>query len=231
MTESCICLLDVRTLPETEGNLTALAESLPPERQEKVRRRKGEAGRLALGAGLLLREALSPFGLPDTAVRYAPGGRPVIDGERYPAHAGLCLSLSHSGTMVLCLAAEEPAAVDIQKTGRTPEAVVRRCFGPEARAMYEAAQTPAERDAVFVRLWCRLEARVKLRQDWNFRDWNLCLPEPGFRYWRLPLEGYGCALYAPEDFVPSPVRKMEYRAGQLFQTGALSFLPDSDGRG
>ena len=127
------------------------------QRREKIARFRAEgAGRLSLGAALLLNRVLAEAGLPPAgAFAFGPEGKPWL-----PDRPGLHFSLSHSGELVLCALSDAELGCDVETPRRVNAALVRRFFHPdEQRWLFSLPQ--GEQDAAFLRLWTLKESYVK----------------------------------------------------------------------
>ncbi|MFJ4620853.1 4'-phosphopantetheinyl transferase family protein [Streptomyces sp. NPDC088812] len=128
--------------------------------------REHRAGRL------LVRRLLHEAGLSaDAAVATRPEGRPYL-----PAHPGLCLSVSHSGTMVAAALADHPVGMDLQEPLPPSSALIRRCCAPDDAARLRALPE-RERAIQFAYIWTAQEACVKATGR-GFADapWNIPVP-------------------------------------------------------
>ncbi len=147
---------DVSALAD-ERLFQAAYRAVPPERQAKADRlRLPEDKRLSLGAALLLRHALSEAGItgePRFAVRGE--GKPCLDRE-----TGVCLNLSHSGTVAACAVSPYEIGCDVEKIGGGGLPLARRFFHP-AEIELLAAAAPEEQQLLFCRLWTLKESFVK----------------------------------------------------------------------
>ena len=159
------------------------------QRREKIARFRAEgAGRLSLGAALLLNRVLAEAGLPPAgAFAFGPEGKPWL-----PDRPGLHFSLSHSGTWVLCALSDAELGCDVEGPRRFDPALARRFFHPDETA-WLLSLPPREQDAAFLRLWTLKESYLKAV------GLGLSLPLDAFRI--LP-EGDGFALTPPSDARP-----------------------------
>lgn len=132
-----------------------LAELSEAERQRvagtthPLRRRQ----RLA-GLHLARQAAAERLGIPPerAVLRRLPNGKLTA--------SGCCLSVSHSGDLVVCAVGDAPLGVDVERIRPAPSALARRCFTDAERALLDAAPE-GERDACFWRIWTGKEALVK----------------------------------------------------------------------
>lgn len=147
-------------------------------------------------AGLhLARCAAAEFlGIPpeQTALRRRPSGQLTAEG--------CCLSLSHSGDLVVCAVGELPLGVDAERIRPAPLALAQRCFTDAERALLAAA-APEERDRCFWRIWTGKEALVKRSGQGltALRRADTCALPPPVRLSWQEREGYLIALAAEEE--------------------------------
>ncbi|MGC4068738.1 MAG: 4'-phosphopantetheinyl transferase superfamily protein [Polyangiaceae bacterium] len=112
------------------------------------------AGRIA--AKRLLCQA--PFGLDDSecVVSTSSAGAPFIEGR-----AGIHVSISHSGSVAVAVAATHRIGIDIEENVDRPTSLLRFFYGPRERAVVDAME--GEKRTAFVNeLWCRKEAACKV---------------------------------------------------------------------
>lgn len=112
---------------------------------------------------------------------------------------GCCLSLSHSGDLVVCAVGEEPLGVDAERIRSAPLALARRCFTDAERALLAAA-APEERDRCFWRIWTGKEALAKRGGQGlaALRRADTCAVPPRVRLSWQEREGYLIALAESE---------------------------------
>lgn len=161
------------------------------------RRRQFVAGRilLRLALGHLLGAAPRTVALQDR-----PGKAPVLVS---PAHTGIGLSIAHSGHWVACAASRAaPLGLDIEclDSGRDMLALAEQAFGEEAAARLACLDTGA-RTRTFYRMWCRMEAHVKLgcegRHDYFYDRPGLALALSSTRALRVAPTLVDIAGFAP----------------------------------
>ena len=70
-------------------------------------------------------------------------------------------NLSHSGSLALAVFAERPVGCDIQQMRGARLSTAARWFHPSELHYLQAAQTPAETEARFYRLWTLKESYAK----------------------------------------------------------------------
>lgn len=125
------------------------------------RKRQFIAGRalLRLGLGRLL--GVDPG---TVALRERPGQAPELIA---PASEAAWFSISHSGPWVGCaVTTGGPIGFDIERIDSTRDvlALAEQAFDMAACAALEGCAGDA-RSAMFYRMWCEYEARIKLGQD------------------------------------------------------------------
>ena len=153
-----VYLSDIETLG-SGVSFDALLQTLPECRRQKVLRlRNEEARRRSLGAGLLLAHALAPFGRSEAEAEYGPYGKPYI-----PEGTGPYFNLSHSGSRVMCVIAENEVGCDVEKIRyrRDTDRIARRYFAPEEIQALEAVQKEKKRKKLFFRYWTLKESFLK----------------------------------------------------------------------
>ena len=126
-------------------------DALPwDSRREKIRSYKFENGkRLSLGAGIVLAETLRDFGVTDTRLRIEESGRPLLESGE------LFFSLSHSGTMAVCAASQNPIGVDVEEVREIRAEPLMRFLHEEEQEMIQAAE---DRNFAFLKIWTRNES-------------------------------------------------------------------------
>lgn len=120
-------------------------------------------------------------------LRRLPGGQLTA--------SGCCLSLSHSGVLVVCAVGDAPLGVDAERLRPAPLALARRCFSSGEQALLAAA-APEERDRCFWRIWTGKEALVKRTGEGlaALRRADTCALPPRVRLSWQEREGYLIAL-------------------------------------
>lgn len=186
------------------GVFRALYGLVPGERQIRTDRYRFDADkRLSLGAGALLVFALDDAGIPpaDRRIARTPQGKPYL-----PDRPDVHISLSHSGTKVLCAVADRPVGCDAERVDGRHLRVAKRFFTPEENELLAAADTPEARYVLFTRLWVLKESFLKVTGDGLSRPMNsfsFSLPCPGQTRVRLRQTvddaEYGCYEYGLPD--------------------------------
>ena len=135
------------------ARFAALCELLPEKMREKVGAfRKWEDAHASLLGKLLLRKAISPFGLSLADIRYTEFEKPYFDGP-------FDFSIGHSGDFVVCaLSASSRVGVDIERIKDfNPDDFAYIFSTPELQSISGAPSKLVE----FFRLWTRKEAVLK----------------------------------------------------------------------
>ena len=169
-----IYLGDIATIKDKDR----LLELLPSDRVRRILRlRKEEDRLLSIGAGTLLRVALSEYeksGFTEGTVRVdfscipdsgpeaermrtteGPHGKPEL-----PAYPGFFFNLSHSGIKVMLVCSDAEIGCDVQKAGPCRERVLKRAFAPSEKAYVNGAEGE-ERDVRFTEVWALKESILK----------------------------------------------------------------------
>ena len=171
------------------------------------RKRKAEGYRflkdktLSLGAGVLLRYALKRAGIDSAEMAVTAKGKPYVKN-----HADFFFSLSHSGTLAMCVTAEVPVGCDVQEAKQAPLEASHLVFSKEEREHLAGLKEEAARDYFFA-VWTGKESFLKMtgeglsgRPD----EFTIALP-PGEQeirgsmvtFWDIPCDGgYRAAVCA-----------------------------------
>ena len=134
------------------------------ERERLARFVRAERRIQFIGGRALLRRALGELlGVAPGAIalQERPGLGPALV---HPAAPAVGFSISHSGTWIACAASTETAlGLDIERIdpGRDVLRLAEQAFEPGLAARLAACEA-AERTDLFYRLWCELEAGIKL---------------------------------------------------------------------
>lgn len=136
----------------------ALAALSPVRRQKALSCRLRADRSRSVAAGLALDLGLQAYGLREKDVRMEAGrdGKPFL-----PEHPELSFNLSHSGSLALAVFADRPVGCDIQQMRGARLSTAARWFHPSELHYLQAAQTPAETEARFYRLWTLKESYAK----------------------------------------------------------------------
>lgn len=133
-----------------------LYEDMSEARKRRIDRLRFPGDRRrSLGAGVLLRRALSEAGVDEQIFVYGDYGKPRLAGD-----PGVHFNLSHAGDRAMCVISEHRVGCDVERRSRRGVQVAERFFAP---AEYERIQAAPEsgRDALFTRLWALKESFLK----------------------------------------------------------------------
>lgn len=184
-----LCLADISGAEETQwlAELDDAARARILAFHEPLRRRQSLTGEHLARAALAARSGKAAG---EVALRRAPSGQPVA--------AEGCVSISHSGEIVVCAVGDRPVGVDVEMIRPVREAVARRCFTAGERALLAAAPA-GERERCFWRVWTGKEALAKLAGAGvaALRRADVTAPPANVRLtWR---EWEGCLIALAED--------------------------------
>ena len=129
------------------------------DRKEKIKRsRKTLAQVQSLGAGLLLEYGLNQYGMTLIPKRQGLYTKIVSnqDGKPRVAEGNICFNLSHTGTYVAGIFAEEEVGIDIEQQKRSGQKIAERFFTVEENNYLDTVGTDQ-----FTELWTRKESYVK----------------------------------------------------------------------
>lgn len=110
---------------------------------------------LSLGAELLLKKALSDFGVHKFDVSYKPYGKPYIKDS------GLCFNLSHSEEKVMCVVSENHVGCDVEKITDIELEIAKRFFYTTEYDEIAKLKNVSEQKNMFFRLWTLKESFMK----------------------------------------------------------------------
>lgn len=151
-------MLSVYLLKCTE-NINNYRNLLRKERLEKAASfKRPKDGLLSIGAGLLLRHAMSEYGISydDSLFSRNEFGKPFIPD--CPFH----FSLSHSGQYALCAVSDREIGCDIQLITDNRESIAHRFFHPNEISYLNSISDEDRRRIAFFRIWTIKESYVKL---------------------------------------------------------------------
>ena len=206
---------DVSELPDQTDGLTLSAyrkDKLASCRNARMRKQQ-------LGAELLLLWALRQEGIRDLppTITVLQGGKPVL--QDLP----LQFSLSHSGSLAACAVSDRPVGLDLERSGRFHESLLRRCFSPEEQKRILESDDP---DSAFTELWTGKESILK-HSGTGIRG-SLALaqplsPGPGLRIWHTRISA------CTGNEMDQAAAVTEYQLSACFETAAakpegLSFV-------
>jgi 4'-phosphopantetheinyl transferase len=199
-------IADSRVLPLAEDFRRILARILPEEAQKALRYvHKADQIRSAAGAFLMRSMALK-------ALRSAGGeepvrfirteyGKPIVEN-----HPELHLSLSHSGSLIVCACSSDPVGVDVEEIRPLQLTDFDAWLTPEETQAIRSAKDP---QTEFYRVWTRRESFCKLdgRGIGLFDDPYLRshYADMGFQFRTFAPPGHVltlCARRIPSGFAP-----------------------------
>ena len=128
------------------------------ERQKKVDAKRFQKDKLlSLGAGMLLKKALTENGIRYERAVFLeePNGKPYIAGN--PVY----FNLSHSGTKVFCAVSPVPVGCDVEQVGHYDDNIVKRFFHEKEVSAIFASQTEEQKTERFYRIWTLKESFLK----------------------------------------------------------------------
>lgn len=142
-----VYVADITCLPDPV-DCPYVMEGLSENRRMKIMRCKQSLGRKQrLGAGLLLKEVLSAYGVQEKHIRIGEFGKPEAEG--------ICFSISHSHSKVVCATSCKPVGCDIEMVKEAPKGLAERFFLPQ-----ESKHIIGDED--FYRLWTMKESYMKM---------------------------------------------------------------------
>ena len=147
-------LLDVTDLPDPQNNAAALSGIADWRRGYILRYLRAGDRKLSLGAWRLLEETLEKHGFSVTNVKIGKNGKPECEGVYF--------NLSHSGDMVLCAISDVSVGCDIEKVTDAPMEVAEHVFTKKERQYIAGADSDAEINRRFFRLWTMKESYMKM---------------------------------------------------------------------
>lgn len=150
-----------------------------------------EDRRNCAGAGWLLRHVFREEGIPFSADAFSYGKH----GKPYSS--ALFFNLSHSGQYVICAVGRREIGCDIQIIKPCRDAMARRFFAPEEQAYLFSAKG-TERDARFIRLWCRKESLLKRSGEGLTRELRDISCLTGEDFYEMEMAEYRICLCSEE---------------------------------
>jgi len=141
----------------TDNQLAAVFDMMSPQRQQRVLRlRRDEDRRRTLAAEMLARRLLcARFGAEPkaSAIENAESGQPVLVG--LPGY----ISLSHSGSWVMCALSDQPVGADIEIISDRGQGLLEKICSDEEQAYVLCS---GQHDPIrFFRIWTAKEACLK----------------------------------------------------------------------
>ncbi|MDE7166022.1 MAG: 4'-phosphopantetheinyl transferase superfamily protein [Bacteroidaceae bacterium] len=157
--------IDDRINEYPESDIARWTAELPRQRRERVEAIRHGAGRRQslLSYRLLCRALREEYDITEPPTfTYNEHGKPFLaeaDGRN------LHFSLSHCREAVCCVVSERPCGIDIECPRRVPDSVIRYAMNEEEQALIDRTKRDGkekERMQLFLRLWTRKEAVLKL---------------------------------------------------------------------
>ncbi len=144
---------------EDEATFFEYYKAMSRERQRKLDSfllRKDQ--RLSLGAGILMDQGLSAWGLREreTKVSYREKGKPYL-----PNYPQIHFNLSHSGSRALAVFAGVENGCDIEQVQKADLDLAEHFFTPGEYEFIAGQQGSTRRDEAFTRLWTLKESFLK----------------------------------------------------------------------
>ena len=134
-----------------------LYEGMSEARRQRIDRFRFPKDRCrSLGAGVLLRKALTDAGVDETVFVYGEHGKPRLAGD-----PGVHFNLSHAGDRAMCVISTHRVGCDVERIGRRGTEVAERFFAPEEYERIQAAPE-SERGELFTRFWALKESFLKV---------------------------------------------------------------------
>lgn len=150
-----ITVLDIRQL-DNEDFAKTVYGALTPERRKKADEMRFEKDRrLCAGAGYLLSQGFSRYGVRDTTLFYGPHQKPYLNPSE-----GLFFSLSHSGLYAVCAFYHQDVGIDIQQQRAVSAELMQYVCTPKE---WDHLQALPEQDRTrrFFRIWTVKESYLK----------------------------------------------------------------------
>lgn len=165
-----IFLADIEPL-KTKDIYKTIYSSLSDERKEKVNLFRFEKDKLlSVGAGALLKKALSDAGIEDAEFITNENQKPYLKN-----HPETFFNLSHSEEKVMCIVADCEVGCDIEKIKENRTDVADRYFTVEENKVIESSE---EKKEMFFRIWTLKESYMKalgLGFALSLKDFSICI--------------------------------------------------------
>ena len=174
----------VRVSEDTAGG----ALSLPLSVTDYINQKKGTTRLERVCGMLLLKSALSEFGVDSYELELLPSGKPVLRGSEFH------FNISHAGGLCALAISDSPVGIDIQNLSALDRIsdlsrFAERFLTPDERAIFSEEPTKER----LCRLWTRKEALVKLlgRTLGNSLSQfsSICRDDVSFEHRRAELDG------------------------------------------
>ena len=150
--------VDIRSL--TNEEMQYALNLMSEERKATAARFRAEGDRRRTAAGELLarRMIAERLGIPAEDIVFGRTAR----GKPYAVGLPVEFSVSHSGNLVICAAADKPVGADIQIIRPVKDRLITRvCSERELDYVISAGSSPSEKLPRFFRVWTGKEAYLK----------------------------------------------------------------------
>lgn len=145
---------------------------LSPDRRAKYERlRQKRDKENCVISYLLLRKALSDYGITDFETETGKNGKPFLKTDK-----AIYFNISHTGGGVAVVADEKPVGIDIQDILPVRNGIIERCFSDEEK---NAVLNSASPEREFTRLWTLKEGAVKYSGETVASLKNFCFADSG----------------------------------------------------
>lgn len=144
---------------EEETCFRAYYQAMSPARRKKVDSCLfGKDKRLSLGAGILLDQGLSAYGLRErtTKTAYGEKGKPYL-----PEHPHIHFNLSHAGSRAMAVFAGVETGCDIEQVQKADLELAEKFFTPGEYTCIVGQREGKQQDEMFYRLWTLKESFLK----------------------------------------------------------------------
>ncbi|MBO6108121.1 MAG: 4'-phosphopantetheinyl transferase superfamily protein [Eubacterium sp.] len=131
-------------------------------RRERVDRIKYPCGkRLALGAGIVMEEALLYAGCPGADIVFTEQGKPVIDSPPGSVHFNISHTAgAESDGIAVCAVSDAVVGIDVEAARQFSEPLIKKAFTENEIRLIESFD-PAYKNMVCTRLWTIKESVMK----------------------------------------------------------------------
>ncbi len=160
----------------TEKEFSTLYQKASKDRKRRVARSKSDiAKKRIIASGALMHYAASKYlGTPIKNSSFAA----TETGKPYLPDQNLHISLTHSGSLVLCAVSDSPVGIDAEKLRPVNPGVKEKYFTEKERMYIES--DASKRDARFFEIWTKKEAYVKMLGTGLFDIKNFDVTEKDF---------------------------------------------------
>lgn len=143
---------------------------LSPDRREKYERLKPKKDKEnCVISYLLLKKALSDFGVNDPELATGANGKPFLKNSK-----NIYFNISHTGGGVAAVADTSPVGIDIQDILPVRNGVIERCFSDKEKMLISSSDSPEKE---FTKLWTLKESAVKYSGETIASLKNFCFAD------------------------------------------------------